>query len=182
MTHAPSTAAPSVAASRASLLAALDANAALARHLAEAERELSQRRADAQAALLATHALERQWRARQADAETALAAFAPQSLYQALAAAVAEQEAVCAAMEESFLDGGGATGSGPGGVSGGGGSVGVGAPEDAGNGGDDARGGTQASEREASEWVRRYREAKTLYYLRQERKERWDEGRVGGWR
>ncbi|KAJ4417446.1 hypothetical protein N0V85_001833 [Neurospora sp. IMI 360204] len=42
--------------------------------------------------------------------------------------------------------------------------------------------GAPASEREASDWVRKYREAKKLYYLRQERKERWDEGRVGGWR
>lgn len=39
-----------------------------------------------------------------------------------------------------------------------------------------------ATEREVSDWVRRYREARVLYYLRQERKERWDEGRVGGWR
>lgn len=38
------------------------------------------------------------------------------------------------------------------------------------------------SEREAAEWVRKYRDAKVQYYLRQERKERWDEGRVGGWR
>ncbi|KAG7104366.1 hypothetical protein VD0002_g6520 [Verticillium dahliae] len=42
--------------------------------------------------------------------------------------------------------------------------------------------GAFASEREALDWVRRYREAKALYYLRQERKNRWDEGRVGGWR
>ncbi|KAK0618610.1 hypothetical protein B0T17DRAFT_510128 [Bombardia bombarda] len=42
--------------------------------------------------------------------------------------------------------------------------------------------GVPATEREASDWVRKYREAKKLYYLRQERKERWDEGRVGGWR
>ncbi|PTB64109.1 hypothetical protein BBK36DRAFT_1089299, partial [Trichoderma citrinoviride] len=39
-----------------------------------------------------------------------------------------------------------------------------------------------AGEREAAEWIRRYREAKVQFYLRQERKERWDEGRVGGWR
>lgn len=39
-----------------------------------------------------------------------------------------------------------------------------------------------ASDRETADWIRRYREARTLYYLRQERKERWDEGRVGGWR
>lgn len=40
----------------------------------------------------------------------------------------------------------------------------------------------QASEREVLDWVRRYKESKSLYYLRQERKSRWDEGRVGGWR
>jgi len=39
-----------------------------------------------------------------------------------------------------------------------------------------------ASEREVIDWIRRYREAKILYYSRQERKDRWDEGRVGGWR
>lgn len=40
----------------------------------------------------------------------------------------------------------------------------------------------ETTERELGEWIRRYREAKVLLYLRQERKERWDEGRVGGWR
>ncbi|PKS11845.1 hypothetical protein jhhlp_001139 [Lomentospora prolificans] len=47
---------------------------------------------------------------------------------------------------------------------------------------DGGTGESVASEREVIEWTRRYREAKTLFYLRQERKERWDEGRVGGWR
>ncbi|KAF6810939.1 hypothetical protein CSOJ01_06006 [Colletotrichum sojae] len=42
--------------------------------------------------------------------------------------------------------------------------------------------GTLASERETLEWVKRHRDAKIVYYLRQERKDRWDEGRVGGWR
>ncbi|KAF7542885.1 hypothetical protein G7Z17_g11202 [Cylindrodendrum hubeiense] len=42
--------------------------------------------------------------------------------------------------------------------------------------------GAPATEREVTDWVRRYREAKLQSYLRQERKERWDEGRVGGWR
>lgn len=83
--------------------------------------------------------------------DRALGPFAPASLYQRLGQGVQEQEMVCLALEESFLEGEGADG------------------------------GT-ATEREALEWVRRYREAKKLYYLRQERKERWDEGRVGGWR
>lgn len=42
--------------------------------------------------------------------------------------------------------------------------------------------GALTTEREAADWIRRYREAKVQMYLRQERKERWDEGRVGGWR
>lgn len=42
--------------------------------------------------------------------------------------------------------------------------------------------GEPASEREVADWIRKYREAKVQLYLRQERKERWDEGRVGGWR
>ena len=42
--------------------------------------------------------------------------------------------------------------------------------------------GAPATEREVTDWVRRYREAKVQSYLRQERKQRWDEGRVGGWR
>ena len=102
--------------------------------------------------------------------DVALAPFAPASLYQRLGQGVAEQEAVCAALEESFLDGGG----------GGGGGGGNGAGQGAGGG--DGDGGGEATEREVGEWVRRYREAKKLYYLRLERKQRWDEGRVGGWR
>lgn len=43
-----------------------------------------------------------------------------------------------------------------------------------------AEGGEDESE--VGEWVKKYREARVLFYQRQERKERWDEGRVGGWR
>jgi hypothetical protein len=43
-------------------------------------------------------------------------------------------------------------------------------------------GGAVASEREVGEFVRRIREGRKVAYLRAERKERWDEGRVGGWR
>lgn len=109
-------------------------------------------RAATSAQLLSARALERQWRAKQGEMDAALAPFAPASLYQRLVAGVAEQEGVCRALEESFLAGEGA--------------------------GD----GKVAGEREVGEWVRNYREAKRLAYLRRERKERWDEGRVGGWR
>jgi hypothetical protein len=42
--------------------------------------------------------------------------------------------------------------------------------------------GGAASEREVAEFVRRVKEAKRVAYLRRERKERWDEGRIGGLR
>lgn len=39
-----------------------------------------------------------------------------------------------------------------------------------------------AGEREVEGFVRRVKEARKVAFLRGERKERWDEGRVGGWR
>lgn len=39
-----------------------------------------------------------------------------------------------------------------------------------------------AGEREVGEFLKRYREAGKVLWLRRERRERWDEGRVGGWR
>ncbi|KLU89315.1 hypothetical protein MAPG_08288, partial [Magnaporthiopsis poae ATCC 64411] len=145
-------------------------------------------RGAAQAQLVSTRALERQWHARVRDVNAALAPFAPDGLYLRLAQACLEQAAVCDALEESFLDqhqhqhqrqrrrnddddddeddndGGGGGG---------------GRRRRGGGGGDND---APATERETLDWVRQYREARKLLYLRQERKERWDEGRVGGWR
>ena len=42
--------------------------------------------------------------------------------------------------------------------------------------------GGAANEREVADFIRRVRDAKRTAFLRTERKERWDEGRVGGWR
>lgn len=42
--------------------------------------------------------------------------------------------------------------------------------------------GGMASDREIGEFVRRVKENKKTGFLRAERKRRWDEGRVGGWR
>lgn len=39
-----------------------------------------------------------------------------------------------------------------------------------------------ASDREVESFVRRVKEASKQSFLRRERRERWDEGRVGGWR
>ncbi|KAH0498758.1 hypothetical protein TgHK011_005996 [Trichoderma gracile] len=152
LTNAPQTIHPSLRASHAALSSALSSNIDLAARLVDAEARLSRQRSATQAQLLSMHALERQWRQRQTDMDTALARFSPAALYQLLAQSVQEQGAVCQALEESFLE------------------------ETT-----DGRGET-TGEREAADWIRRYREAKVQFYLRQERKERWDEGRVGGWR
>jgi hypothetical protein len=40
----------------------------------------------------------------------------------------------------------------------------------------------QVSEREVEAWLRRVKDVRKTAFLRRERKERWDEGRVGGWR
>lgn len=42
--------------------------------------------------------------------------------------------------------------------------------------------GAVASDREVTEFVKRVKDVKKTAFLRRERKERWDEGRVGGWR
>ncbi|KAI2629371.1 hypothetical protein GGS21DRAFT_492304 [Xylaria nigripes] len=157
LTVSPTTIHPSLAQTQDALLVALNENVALAQHLVELETRLAHQRASTQAQLLSAHALERQWRSKEVDMDTALAPFSPASLYTRLTHALQEQEMLCAALEESFLEGQG------------------------GGSGDSGEGGL-ATERETLDWVRRYREARRLYYLRQERKERWNERRVGGWR
>jgi hypothetical protein len=148
LVHSHLTIHPSTTASQEPLLEALAENISLASHLNDLEARLVHLRASTQAQLLATHALERQWRQKQSDMDRALSPFSPSSLYQRLSQGVQEQEMVCRALEESFLEGDGGV----------------------------------ATEREITEWVRRYRDAKKLYCSRKEQKERWDEGRVGGWR
>lgn len=162
LTVSPTTIHPSLAQTQDALITALADNVALAQHLTELETRLTHQRASAQAQLLSAHALDRQWRSKQADMDNALAPFSPAALYTRLTQALQEQEMLCAAMEQSFLEGEGTQG-----MSG---------------SGDDGAAGGLATEREILDWVRRYREARRLYYLRQERKERWNERRVGGWR
>jgi hypothetical protein len=128
-------------------------NIAIAEQLKGLESHLQHQRESTQSRLLSLRALERQWRAKQAEQDAALREFSPPALYQRLSAAVGEQEALCRGLEESFLEG-------------------------ETSGGNDA----VASEREVAEFVKRLREGRKIAYLRAERKERWDEGRVGGWR
>lgn len=162
LTVSPATIHPSLAQTQDALVTVLADNITLAQHLTELETRLTHQRASAQAQLLSAHALDRQWRSKQADMDNALAPFSPAALYARLTQALQEQEMLCAAMEESFLEGEGTQGI-------------------TGNGDDGSAGGL-ATERETLDWVRRYREAKRLYHLREERKERWNERRVGGWR
>jgi hypothetical protein len=151
--HNPETAHPSIPASTAPLQALLAQNVALAESLKQLEAHLQHQRESTQSRLLSLRALERQWRAKQAEQDEALREFSPPALYQRLSAAVGEQEALCRGLEESFLEG----------------DI-VGSANDV------------ASEREVTDFVRRLREGRKVAYLRAERKERWDEGRVGGWR
>lgn len=153
LVHSPETAHPSLPASTTALQQLLAANISLANSLKQLEVHLQHQRQNTQSRLLALRALERQWRAKQAEQDAALQDFSPPALYQHLSAAVAEQEALCRGLEESFLEGHDADG-----------------------------GGGVASEREVVDFVKKIREARKIAYLRRERKERWDEGRVGGWR
>ncbi len=151
--HNPDSTHPSLPASTAPLRDLLAQNVKLAESLKQLEAHVQHQRDSAQSRLLSLRALERQWRAKQAEQDEALRVFSPPALYQRLSAAVGEQEALCRGLEESFLEG-------------------------------DSLGGNDsvASEREVTEFVRRLREGRKIAYLRAERKERWDEGRVGGWR
>ncbi|CBX92871.1 hypothetical protein LEMA_P055770.1 [Plenodomus lingam JN3] len=151
--HNPETTHPSVPASTAPLQALLAQNISLAESLKQLEAHVLHQRDVTQSRLLAMRALERQWKAKQTEQDEALRDFSPPALYQRLNAAVSEQEALCRGLEESFLEGEGYGG-----------------------------GEAVASEREVADFVRRLREGRKIAYLRAERKERWDEGRVGGWR
>lgn len=79
--------------------------------------------------------------------DDALQPWSPKAVHARLVGGIAEQEALCRALEESFLDGEG-----------------------------------RAGEREVGEWGKRYREGRKVLGLRRERKARFEEGRVGGWR
>lgn len=96
---------PSYPASQNHLQSYIDANKALAQHVLELESHLASLRASTESLLLNHQSLEVSWRKKQTDMDAALAPWSPKALYQRLAAAVAEQEAIYQAVEESFLDG-----------------------------------------------------------------------------
>ena len=81
-----------------------------------------------------------------------LAPWSAKALYQRLKEGEREGEEWCRGLEGSWLDG---HGDGPGG---------------------------EVGEREVGDFLRGYREGRVRVWRRREGRERWDEGRVGGWR
>ncbi|EED24016.1 hypothetical protein TSTA_074010 [Talaromyces stipitatus ATCC 10500] len=95
---------PSYPASQQVLQSHLDSNKALAQHVLELESRVASLRATTESLLLNHQSLEVSWRKKQTEMDAALEPWSPKALYQRLTAAVAEQEAICHAVEESFLE------------------------------------------------------------------------------
>ncbi|KAL4868325.1 hypothetical protein BDV12DRAFT_209293 [Aspergillus spectabilis] len=144
---------PSHSTHQTSLQTLLNYNKDLATHLLDLQNQLSTLRSSTESLLLQNQSLEVSWRKKQSEMDAALAPWSPKALYQRLSAGIAEQEAVCAAVEESFLE-----------------------EEHL------DHHHRKATEKEVAEWVRRVRGEGAKLAGRREAKARWDEGRVGGWR
>lgn len=95
---------PSHTARQQTLEALIQRNKDLATSLLELQSHIAELRASTETMLLTHQSLEVSWRKKQTEMDTALAPWSPKALYQRLSAATAEQEAVCQAVEESFLD------------------------------------------------------------------------------
>ncbi|KAJ6036177.1 hypothetical protein N7540_000456 [Penicillium herquei] len=95
---------PSHTARQESLESLLQVNKELASRVLEMQNHIAEVRASTETMLLQHQSLEVSWRKKQTEMDTALAPWSPKGLYQRLSAAIAEQEAVCQAVEESFLD------------------------------------------------------------------------------
>ncbi|KAL4905816.1 hypothetical protein BDW74DRAFT_177516 [Aspergillus multicolor] len=88
-----------------SVKALLNYNQDLANHLIDLQSQLTNLRSSTETLLLQHQSLEVSWRKKQSELDEALAPWSPKALYQRLSAGIAEQEAVCLAVEESFLEG-----------------------------------------------------------------------------
>lgn len=97
--------------------------------------------------------------------DVALNRFSARALHARLGQAVGEADAVSRALEESFLE-----------------DDGLGDADGEYNGGAAGGGGGVKASKDVDNFVKSYRGVRALYHLRKERKERWDENRVGGWR
>lgn len=137
---------------------AVSTNLALAQHVAQLETQVQQLRDQTNQLLLNHTSLQTQWRRKQSETDNALSPWGPRAMYSRLVSSINEQEALLSAVHESFVDGGGE------------------GHEFFGDG------SGKASEKEVTEWVKRIREGTTTLEKRREMRQRWDEGRVGGWR
>ncbi|KAJ5281270.1 hypothetical protein N7478_006642 [Penicillium angulare] len=95
---------PSHTARQQNLESLLHVNKELAARVLEMQNHVTELRASTETMLLQHQSLEVSWRKKQTEMDTALAPWSPKALYQRLSAAIAEQEAVCQAVEESFLE------------------------------------------------------------------------------
>ncbi|KAJ5946644.1 hypothetical protein N7454_003483 [Penicillium verhagenii] len=95
---------PSHTARQQNLESLLQVNQELANRVLETQKHVAELRASTETMLLQHQSLEVSWRKKQTEMDAALAPWSPKALYQRLSAAIAEQEAVCQAVEESFLD------------------------------------------------------------------------------
>ncbi|EPS36739.1 hypothetical protein H072_9696 [Dactylellina haptotyla CBS 200.50] len=157
---------PSSPQNLAALTTALSSNTAHAQRLQSLSAAVDHQRATTSSALLKTRQLERSWREKENEMDVALNRFSARALHARLGQAVGEADAVSRALEESFLEDDG---------------LGDAEGEYAGSGGGHAGKGVKAS-KDVDNFVKSYRGVRALYHLRKERKERWDENRVGGWR
>lgn len=82
----------------------IQTNKDLATRVLEMQNHLAEVRASTETMLITHQSLEVSWRKKQAEMDAALAPWSPKALYQRFSAAITEQEAVCHAVEESFLD------------------------------------------------------------------------------
>ncbi|EAW07862.1 vacuolar protein sorting family 37 protein [Aspergillus clavatus NRRL 1] len=95
---------PSCKAQQQNLQSLLKYNQDLTNHLLELQNRLEKERASTETLLLKHQSLEVSWRKKQSEMDAALAPWSPKALYQRLSASISEQEAVCQAVEESFLE------------------------------------------------------------------------------
>ncbi|PYH64773.1 vacuolar protein sorting family 37 protein [Aspergillus vadensis CBS 113365] len=95
---------PSYTAHQDNLQTLLKYNKDLANRLLELQSHVGELRSSTETLLLTHQSLEVSWRKKQSEMDAALAPWSPKALYQRLAASIAEQEAVCQAVEESFLE------------------------------------------------------------------------------
>ncbi|KAJ5158994.1 Modifier of rudimentary Modr [Penicillium coprophilum] len=95
---------PSYTARQQYLETLIQSNKDLANRVIEMQNHLTEVRASTETMLITHQSLEVSWRKKQAEMDAALAPWSPKALYQRFSAAITEQEAVCRAVEESFLD------------------------------------------------------------------------------